>query len=469
MNKSENRIPFHPAVGTESIILKQEPREGWVWFATDSKKIYYSDGNVHLPMGGNSSVFYGTKSFEDETVDEGQTEFVFTVYEIDGNGDVLDGNFKIPNIDDLILNEDGCFYRVTDIDGEAEDTEIYTTKLTIAGSGGGGNGDNPSSNVGKLTFTNITDRMVTCLYNRPFAIEFNVSAVDAAGDVTGNGTYSVEINGVKDVLKGTCRQGKNVVEVGPKLDLGKNTVRIYVSMDVGGSGFTTQSKTWEVTTTQIEMTWDYDQTRINDLDTSFTLRYTVSGYQIQKNVKIVINDYIELFPEGFTSTAEQTYTFSPSGLGLGHGAHKVQLIATAVVGDIIINDIPVITKNIIFADSDNPAAIISCCFFESRITQYNTVQIPIIFYQKDNGANILTATLKENGNVVDNWTGLANGQVYTWNYTPLVSDPRRLSIHCNEAEKYLSLQINPINIDNEEVGGHAFRFKTSDYSSNSAI
>ena len=71
MNKSENRIPFHPAVGTESIILKQEPREGWVWFATDSKKIYYSDGNVHLPMGGNSSVFYGTKSFEDETIDEG--------------------------------------------------------------------------------------------------------------------------------------------------------------------------------------------------------------------------------------------------------------------------------------------------------------------------------------------------------------------------------------------------------------
>jgi len=107
---------------------------------------------------------------------------------------------------------------------------------------------------------------------------------------------------------------------------------------------------------------------------------------------------VELFPNSFSATTEQTYTFSPSSLGLGHGAHKVQLIASAVVGDVIINDIPVITKNIIFADSTNSAAIISCCFFEDRITQYNTVQIPIIFYQKDNGANILTATLKENGN-----------------------------------------------------------------------
>ena len=468
MNRSENRIPFHPAVGSESVILKQEPREGWVWFATDSKKIYYSDGNTHLPMGGNSSIFYGTKSFEDEIVDEGQTEFIFSVYEIDGNQDILDNNFKIPNVDDLILNEDGCFYRVTDINGEAEDTEIYTIKLTIAGTGNGDN-DSDDSNVGKLTFTNITEKQVTCLYNRPFAIEFNVTAVDAAGDMTGNGTYSVEVNGVKDVLKGICRQGKNSVEIGSKLSLGDNTVRIYVTMDIGGSGLVTQSKSWQIKTTQIEMTWDYDQTQINNLDEDFTLRFKVSGYNIQKTVKVIIDDYIELFPNNFTQTSEQAFTFSPSDLGLGHGAHKVQLIASAIVGDVVINDIPIITKNIIFVDSDNSTAIISCCFFENRITQYNTVQIPIIFYQKDNGANILTATLKENGNEVDHWKNLANGQVYIWNYTPLVSETRRLSIHCNEAEKYLTLQINAINIDNEEVNGYAFRFKTSDYSSNSAI
>jgi hypothetical protein len=252
MNKSERRIPFHPAIGPENLILKQDPREGWVWFATDSKKIYYSNGETHLPMGGNSSVFYGTKSFDDEVVDEGQVEFEFSVYEIDGNDEVTNGNFKVPNVDDLILNEDGCFYRVTDVDGEAEDTVIYTLKLTIAGTGGG-NGDGPSTdvNAGKLTFDRITPSEVTCLYNRPFAIEFNVNAVDASGEKTSNGTYSVEINGIKNVITGVCKQGKNSVEVGHKLDLRSegNKVRIYVSMDVGGSGLTTQSKLWTITTT----------------------------------------------------------------------------------------------------------------------------------------------------------------------------------------------------------------------------
>ena len=104
MNKSNKRIPFHPAVGEESVILKQEPRDGWVWFATDSKKIYYSNGEAHLPMGGNSSVFYGTKSFDNEDLDAGQTDFEFSVYDIDGNDEIINGEFKIPNVDDLILN-----------------------------------------------------------------------------------------------------------------------------------------------------------------------------------------------------------------------------------------------------------------------------------------------------------------------------------------------------------------------------
>jgi hypothetical protein len=114
--------------------------------------------------------------------------------------------------------------------------------------------------------------------------------------------------------------------------------------------------------------------------------------------------------------------------------------------------------------------IISCNFFEKRVTQYNTVKIPFIFYSKDNGASTMSATLKENDVEVDTWENIENGKIYYWNYTPTVSyPPRKLTTTFGIASKTLTLEVDPINIDNEEIGGYAFRFKASEFSSNSAV
>ena len=117
-------VPFRPAIGTDAQIKMQEPSEGYVWFATDTKKIYYSNGESFLSMGGNSSIFYGIMDLIDEP-DEGQTEFQFTIFDIEGNSEITDGNYIIPNKNDLILNmgnmkPDGCFYMVIEIEGEGE-------------------------------------------------------------------------------------------------------------------------------------------------------------------------------------------------------------------------------------------------------------------------------------------------------------------------------------------------------------
>ena len=67
-------------------------------------------------MGGNSSVFYGTLTW-DEKPDSDQVEFDFTPADIEGDA--------TPNENDLILNVDGCFYRVVAI----ENGIIKTLKL----------------------------------------------------------------------------------------------------------------------------------------------------------------------------------------------------------------------------------------------------------------------------------------------------------------------------------------------------
>lgn len=463
------KLPFRPVIGTDAQIQRSDPSEGYVWFATDSKKIYYSDGNAFLSMGGNSNIFYGVMELED-TPDEGQTEFIFTVFDIDGNDEVTDGNYAIPNIDDLILNKDGCFYRVTEVEESGEDAIIYTTKLTLAGGGGGGSSDGGGdSNYGKVTFDRITPATTTCLYKGDFILEFLATAKDASGELTGSGSYTVTINGKANTVTGTVKNGvKTEINVGPYLSLGENSVRVYITMDAGGSSLTTQSKLWTITTTQVELTWDYDETTLNSTNSVFDLDWEVSGIGIEKTTHIVIDDNWIVPPITQKSTEFHLSIVDLLAYNLTHGAHKIEMWATFSVDGVNTIPTPHVIKNAIFYTTGNDVPIISCGFFDNTVIQYNTVEIPIIFYQYGNNGT-LTATLKENGNVVDTWTEIKNGEIKTWYYTPIESTTRNLVIQCGTTEKTLILEVEALEIDNKEIEGYAFRFKASDFASNTAV
>jgi hypothetical protein len=87
-----------------------------------------------LSMGGNTGIFYGKKEIEyptNGTKPDSKVEFfldeVEEYSEIEGN--------RLPQIDDLILNIDGCFYRVMDI---LDEKSVSTNRITLQGTGGGG-------------------------------------------------------------------------------------------------------------------------------------------------------------------------------------------------------------------------------------------------------------------------------------------------------------------------------------------
>lgn len=54
-----NDTPFLPVRGLDADIKESEPINGAVYFATDTRKIYYSDGSSFISMGGNSGIYYG--------------------------------------------------------------------------------------------------------------------------------------------------------------------------------------------------------------------------------------------------------------------------------------------------------------------------------------------------------------------------------------------------------------------------
>ena len=124
-----NECRFYPVQCTDETFQTLSPQEGFVYFVTDKKKIYLGKQGNMIPMCATSGFFYGIKEIEyDNSGIMPDPNVVFYLDEIEGD--------DIPEVDDLILNKDGCFYRVKNV---AEDG-LETVRLTLQGSGGGGGG-----------------------------------------------------------------------------------------------------------------------------------------------------------------------------------------------------------------------------------------------------------------------------------------------------------------------------------------
>jgi hypothetical protein len=191
-----SNLPFRPIIGTEQKILNipEVYRNGLFGIASDTNRIYYGDdGRMHL-IGSKSNIYYGNMHLT-ETPDANQSEFLFTLEEIEGNESIENNDYIIPNESDLILNTDGCFYKVLEVIVDGNSTVLNTKKLTIAGSGGGG-GNTPGGGSSSTVFNRITSRDIEVLYGGECKIEYQFSATDSSGEPTGAGDVEVVINGV---------------------------------------------------------------------------------------------------------------------------------------------------------------------------------------------------------------------------------------------------------------------------------
>jgi hypothetical protein len=132
---NNGKVRFNPVQCTEDMLKQLAPTPGYLYLTTDSKKIYLGTQEAKLPMCAASGFFYGTKEIEyDNSGVAPDPKVTFLFNEVEGD--------DVPEIDDLILNIDGCFYRVKSVSKESE--EIETTRLTLQGTGGGGGGGSSS-------------------------------------------------------------------------------------------------------------------------------------------------------------------------------------------------------------------------------------------------------------------------------------------------------------------------------------
>ena len=117
-------VEFNPIQCTSQIFKNLTPQEGFLYFITDTKQLYLGKDGKFIDICGGINIVYGEK--EIEYIDNGQSpdpNVTFYTDELTKK--------ESPLVNDLILNKDGCFYKVKAVDGKA----IETTRVTLQGSG----------------------------------------------------------------------------------------------------------------------------------------------------------------------------------------------------------------------------------------------------------------------------------------------------------------------------------------------
>lgn len=449
-----NNIPFRVIKGLDEKIAIKPIVEGSVYFATDTKKIYLDTIDSRLSMGGNTGIYYGKADFEGL---EGP-EFFFKFDDIEGE--------NLPNINDLIINSDGCFYKVL----EKQDEEFKTERITIAGSGGGGS--QPTSGNIKMVVEGGTYR--TVLSGQPFAIKFTLMATDADGANSGDGRYEIKVNNVirkTGVAKNSAlleEQVLNTVELGELFTLtGDYTVQVICYAYTGGASEASVSKRIYVNSTDFKLTWDYEDVTINNINNDFKTSWNVTVNSEDRISTVIIDDTYSITTSGTSLTIPKNELIS---YGLTHGAHKFEIKASAIIGtDSEPKFSNSVIKNVIFYDSSKTDYIIACDFFKKEVQQYSTIQLPVVIYHLNNVNGTAVIDFKVNSGLKGSLKNCKNLTKYNFAYTPEDSGFVQLQFVCGGTTLDLTLDIEKLDIEITEVEGYEFKFKATEFANNEEV
>lgn len=366
---------FQPVQCTQEVLDRLTPAEGYLYFTTDTKKIYLGKSNKMLPMCANSGIFYGTKKIDyDDSGNTPDPNVLFTINDIEGEDK--------PEVDDLILNVDGCFYRVQTADSELG--EFATTRLTLQGTSIGGGSSSGGGSVGSanLRITHYDGQ------NRYFAkesTEANLGVIAYSDDVN-NYISKIELSWdntfennflVKENLSHRLEKPYYVDIAKFLSNISTKGTRVYLrATDKYG---TTRFIFYNVTIASLQLA-QLEDTLISATTNSIDYKCTVGG-SLELDSRIIKYDiYASLDADPVysteldlpaTQTGQTTKTIDLSTVGHGDYTLKVQIIGTIGTATISSN---ILTNKILRYD-ENVGLPVFSILIPDAIEQYTPFTI----------------------------------------------------------------------------------------------
>ena len=448
MGATENtEVVFRPVRCTEKQLDGKEAIDGFVYFTTDTKKIYCGTGGEYLPMGGNSGIYYGTRTFSEDESGTQETDFAFTPNDIDGG--------VIPQLNDLILNSDGCFYRVVSVN----ELQCIGRRLTVAGGGGpagpgGGTGGSSAPSIVteygntpvyfngnrpetmKLYFTPTslvpennfikeiryligTTEFIEDNVSYPFdsPVEIDLTKYSKQISTTNQNTLSIEVTDSYGSKSYKAFIYFNVINLAietdspaiVKVDKTENEGDFLTYYVVPKGGSTIKGKDKKYLKVRV--------TPINDLNT-IVYETTIPVDKLNDDLPISIN--------------MQTIT-TPV-----HGVYYMSIIYEGIIdtptGEIVIIESNTIEAQIIYFDKKENTTLIATNFIGGTTTQYNSYSMKyMIATDSDKTSDYVTIFV---GDLEDKQEAILNA-INTWEYTFITPGIFEISIRYDSGKQQL--------------------------------
>ena len=386
---------FRPVYGAEETIVNLAYQEGYLYFATDSGKIFLdADGKNKKLMssvgsGAGVVLHYGNDSdpqqIQDPTDD---TLYTLDLHLIEGYETLAD--------EDLILNTDGCFYKVISIDADAG--TVKTTQLAVSGSGGGGTSVNDLRLKWDIKTINIGS---VYIYGAKSYASFTP---ESDTDSKVNMTFMVsDSNGDEyDSFTVLWDSGKKYLYDTSRLPLGKN-LSLKITVQASNSQMPNQSRSYTISSlSTIEM-------GIKKVDTGYLPLVPADSASGQLEIKYTpigdadskIVEYLHVYIDGSEDisynkvipTANYGRSVPLTIKRQQHGSHTIELAISAQT-----NGEDIYTEKVQYegawATAGNETPIIWIGNYDSLVVNYENSYIQFMVYDPVAYAANIPATIQ---------------------------------------------------------------------------
>lgn len=367
---------FRPVRASESVIVGLAYNEGYLYFATDTGKIFLDANGERKTMGGAGASIYYAQAL---TVTETSAGTYLLMY-----GDLEDTQASVKP-SDLIINKNGSFYKVLDAN---KDTGIIECELlAISGTGGGGTGEGPGTGGSQITLSLVGTFPISFIYGQDYYVTFKSEA--KLDEVV---TYTVRVIGDSDNLTQnyTALSGENYdINIGKLLFRGNNGITITVTGE--NSGTTSLKYSNRITVNMaLQSSSNFNPREVVNGVCNF--KCIPVGQGIKKVLTIYVDGVFAVDREVSTSNQEVTLEIPAQS----HGAHEVKaVLSTASTESVQVESEPLVYE-IAWSDGVSTAPIIWLPEgYVNTITNYSNLKINFCVWQR--GVDTVSTNFYTNG------------------------------------------------------------------------
>ena len=430
----DGKTRFRPVTGTEEQINNAQKNPGYVYFASDTGKIFVDLDNEHrLAMGGSGvAVVYGNA-----TGLEADEQGYYTL-----DFDCLEEDVLIKEGDLILNNLDGGFYRVLEVDKDEETMLCQRLSISGNGSGGGTGAGGVTKKIGitldSLETSNLINGQICYITYTPKSGIEDGEVMDSRltvnwvlSEVIGTSTIDYA-QGIIDVDEG----GTYTFEFGTKLR--DNTKSRLTMWAAGMNSGESKKKYVDVMTADLRLEESANFSNLN--------YYRPNAVNLQCNAIGAMDKILEFWFDDellLTRTLDensdnfQSYTVPEAKAGHGNHSCRMELYQGIQNGSEITKGLHAGTVSfeigVVAQGATDP--VIWLGEFKEEYYNYDNIRIPFIVYNPENTAQAVV-DLKKNGVPLPSSPRTIDTTTLKWNYFEITDAQidmlNRYSIGCGE-------------------------------------